>query len=251
MEPALVDQEYYCSFEAAMVGSYYADQIARIRREDRLRENLYDPALAVIPVFDIGYTDDTSIVFGQVHRNEIRIIDEYSSNAEDVEHYAQVLRDRGYSYEGETARSRGVVWLPHDARAHTMAAKGKSIEEQFRALGWQVRIVPEMSIQNGIAATRKVLATAYIDPVTCEEALEAWTHYQRTWDADKRAYSKHPLHDWSSHRADALRYFSIIVQEKTPPAVVPASTWHADAVRGPSFEQARALARQRRIGSEI
>jgi phage terminase large subunit len=249
MEPALVDQEYYCSFEAAMVGSYYADVLAKMRREGRMLPDLYDPELPVIPVLDIGYTDDTSIVFGQVHRNEIRIIDEFSDNAEDVEHYSKIMAERGYRYEGQTERSNGVVWLPHDAKAKTMAAKGKSIAEQFRALGWTVRIVPEMSVQNGIAAARKVLASAYIDPETCEDAVEAWTHYQRAWDADKRAYGKQPVHDWSSHRADALRYFSIIVQEKAPPAPALVPDWRVQAARGPSFEHARNLARQRRIGA--
>jgi phage terminase large subunit len=120
-----------------------------------------------------------------------------------------VVIDKGYRYTKH--------YLPHDARAKTLASGGKSIVEQLAAhiLGGmsKLAIVPEIGVQNGIQAVRMVLPKCYFDP-SCEEGLEALRQYQREYDEDKKAFRQNPRHDWCSHPADAFRMLSVAYRQE-------------------------------------
>jgi hypothetical protein len=105
----------------------------------------------------------------------------------------------------------GEIAVPHDARAKTFAAKGKSVMEQFlKVFGTdKIRVVESLSLQDGIQAARKLLRYAYFDEVGCEVGLDALSSYRRTWSADAQRFSDKPVHDWSSNPADAFRYMAI------------------------------------------
>jgi hypothetical protein len=60
---------------------------------------------------------------------------------------------------------------------------------------------------------RKVLGRSWIDPVRCERGLEALRQYRREYDERLKDWKKNPLHDWTSHAADALRYFALGFEE--------------------------------------
>lgn len=198
---ALWLQEYYVSFEAALPGAIWGEELTILTTQGRLREVPYDKDFPVFTAWDLGFDDDTAVWFYQVIANEIRVIDCYSNNFKDVPHYAQMLRDKKYVY--------GMHWVPHDARPKTMAAGGKSIYQQFLAENvGNFAIVPSLSIEDGLQAARATLPKCFFD-VKCSDALENLKSYRRSYDEVKKTFSTRPVHDENSHFSDAFRYLSL------------------------------------------
>lgn len=197
-------QEMECDFEAAIPGAIYGKELWTMEQEGRIRHGVFDPALPVHAVLDLGWRDDTAIIWFQVHK-ELRIIDSYSTNGMPISHYHEVLKSKPYKYGPN-------LWLPHDARAKSLQT-GRSIEEQFEALNWRVRIVPELSLQDGIQAARLSLQDGLISD-DLPDLINALKLYQREYDEDKRCYRDKPRHDWTSHYADAFRYACLVWREE-------------------------------------
>ena len=195
-------QEMETSFEASILGSFYGTELREAEEQGRITNVDIDPNVPVHTAWDLGYRDDTSIWWYQVLRGEIHVIDFYSVSGANIEELAQVIADRGYKY--------GKHYLPHDAKAKTLASGGKSIIEQLAqhlGLG-TLAIVPDLSVQDGIQAVRKMIPTTWFDN-KCYEGIEALKQYQREYDEDKKAFRQTPRHDWTSHPADAFRMMAI------------------------------------------
>jgi len=201
------DQEYECSFDAAIMGAYYGQEMRQVDADGRIRDLRFDADADVMTAWDLGYRDDTAIWFYQVVRNEIHVLDYYAVSGASIEEIAKVVIDKGYRYTRH--------YLPHDARAKTLASGGKSIVEQLAVhLGGmnKLSIVPEIGVQDGIQAVRMILPKCYFDPI-CDEGLEALRQYQREYDEDKKSFRQTPRHDWCSHPADAFRMLAVAYRE--------------------------------------
>lgn len=201
------DQEYECSFDAAILGAYYGQEMRQVDADGRIRDLRFDPDADVMSAWDLGYRDDTAIWFYQVVRNEIHVLDYYAVSGASIEEIAKVVIDKGYRYTRH--------YLPHDARAKTLASGGKSIVEQLAVhLGGmnKLSIVPEIGVQDGIQAVRMILPKCYFDPI-CDEGLEALRQYQREYDEDKKSFRQTPRHDWCSHPADSFRMMAVAYRE--------------------------------------
>ena len=195
-------QEMETSFEASILGSFFGTELREAEEQGRITNVAVDPVVPVHTAWDLGYRDDTAIWWYQVLKGEIHVIDFYSVSGANIEELAQVIADRGYKY--------GKHYLPHDAKAKTLASGGKSIIEQlaqYLGLG-TLAIVPDLSVQDGIQAVRKMLPTTWFDN-KCYEGIEALKQYQREYDEDKKAFRQIPRHDWTSHPADAFRMMAI------------------------------------------
>jgi len=208
------EQEFLCSFEAAILGAYYGQEMRRITDLERITTVDYDPMFPCHTAWDLGFNDSTSIWWFQVVYGEIRVLDHHSSNGQAVPYYTGLLAQK----EDEFGYKYGTHWLPHDARAKTMASGGKSIIEQISAKIdiKHLKIVPNLSIQDGIQATRLALTRTWFDN-RCEEGIECLRQYQREWDDDKKVFRDRPKHDWTSHSADAFRYLSIVWKDEDSP----------------------------------
>lgn len=187
------EQEFECSFDAAITGAVYGKQMTECA--ERMRADLYDPKLEVMTAWDLGYDDATGIWFWQRAGREIRLIDYYEANGEDIEHYCSILKGKTYKY--------GKHFVPHDAANKLLAAGGRSIVQQAHALGVVMYVVSATSQQNSIEALRKTLELCWFDPVACADGIEALKQYQFEFDEDKKTFRSKPRHDWSSHAADA------------------------------------------------
>lgn len=204
-------QEYYCSFDAAILGSIYGAWVERCERAGRIKEISYDRTLPVYTAWDLGFDDATCIWFYQILRNEIRLIDYYETNGQPISHYCEVLKEKPYTY--------GKHHVPHDAANKLLAAGGRSIVQQAYELGVKMFVVAATSQQNGIEACRKMLNIAWFNKGSPEivKALEALRHYQFEYDDDKKCFKSKPRHDWSSHPADALEIIGQVWQNPAIP----------------------------------
>jgi hypothetical protein len=200
-------QEMECSFEAAILGAYYGTEMREATEQNRIVPVEYDTSLPVHTAWDLGFRDDTAIWWYQVVRGEIHVMDYYAVSGASIEEIANVVNSKGYRYTKH--------FLPHDARAKTLASGGKSILEQLAShLGGigKLAIVPEIGVQDGIQAVRMILPKCYFDPI-CDEGLEALRQYQREYDEDKKTFRQTPRHDWCSHPADAFRMLAVAYRQ--------------------------------------
>ena len=118
MSEDLYQQEFECSFQAAITGSYYGAIIEKLEEDGRIAELPYDEAIDVETWWDLGMNDQTSIWFAQRYKGEIRLIDYYENAGEGLEHYANIVDSKDYRYTRHIA--------PHDIRVRELGAYGKS-----------------------------------------------------------------------------------------------------------------------------
>jgi hypothetical protein len=199
------DQEMLCSFEAAVRGAYYAEQLRRADAEGRLVHLDVDRAVRVHTAWDLGRRDATAIWFIQCVGRERRLVDYYENNFQTLDHYAQILYDkrraRGFMY--------GDHYFPHDVRVHMLDSALSRIET-LRGLGIDPTypLTGPYALMDGINAVRRMLDRTWIDPVTCERGLECLRNYRAEWDENMHAFKTIDRHDEFSHGARALDCFA-------------------------------------------
>jgi hypothetical protein len=196
MSEDMIAQEYYCSFQAAIVGAYYGRQMQDADKEGRITQVPYDPSVPVETWWDLGMRDTMSIWFVQRAGPQIRLVDYYANSGEGLPHYAKVLQERGYIYGRHIA--------PHDIEVREIGT-GKSRREVAMALGIKFDVAPRLDVDDGIDAVRAMLPMCWFDAAKCALGIEAMRQYRKEWDDRNKVFHDHPLHDWTSHPADAFR----------------------------------------------
>lgn len=196
------DQEYECSWQAALKGAYFAAELDAARKSvpARIGKVPYQPNILVDTWWDIGMDDSTSIWLTQDAGREIHAIDYYEATGEGLAHYRDVLdrlkTDRGYRY----GRHHG----PHDLAVRELGT-GKSRIETALALGLRFEIVPRVERKaDAIQAARSILGHLWIDETRCARGIVCLESYRKEWDDRLQVFRDKPLHDWASHAADAL-----------------------------------------------
>jgi hypothetical protein len=199
-------QEFECSFDAAVVGAYYGKLMARAEEERRITGVPYDPAAPVWTSWDLGIRDATAIWFAQAIGREIRIIDYYEAAGVDLGHYVRELGARPYVYAGHI--------VPHDAQAKELGT-GKSRLEVLESLGLKnLQLAPLHRLEDGINAVRVFLPKCWFDAEKCARGIDALKLYRAQYDDKLQALRPHPVHDWTSHAADAFRYLALTLDRK-------------------------------------
>jgi len=196
-------QEYECSFEAAIKGAYYAEELSRAGREGRIGRVPIDRAVPVHTSWDLGVSDSTAIWFVQCVGRERRLVDYHEASGVGLDYYARELDDKRREHQWVY----GEHYLPHDIRNRELTT-GLSRADTLRGLGIEPTVVPMHNVLDGINAVRRMLSRTWIDEVRCERGVEALRAYRRQWDERLKDWKANPLHDWSSHGADALRMFA-------------------------------------------
>lgn len=207
MPEEMVQQEYFCSFTASLVGSYYGHFVNDAIHQGRVTDVQYDDQLKVHTIWDLGIGDSTSIIFAQFAADEIRVIDYYENHGQSLEHYAAVLASKDYNYADD--------WVPHDAKVRELGT-GRTRVETLGKLGRKPRLVPDGKLEDGINAARVIFPKVWFDAINAKPLIKALKHYQKEWDDERRCYKDKPLHDWSSHPSDAFRYLAMAYRELKP-----------------------------------
>lgn len=207
MAEELIQQEYWCSFDAPLVGAYYAKQMSDALTEGRISPAVkYDPLLPVDTFWDLGVGDSTAIWFVQSTFMEHRIIDYYENSGEGLLHYVKELQKRPYIYREH--------WAPHDIKVREFAADARSRWEVARDHGINFMIIPKQAVEDGIEAVRNLLPRCWFNNGdNMKMGIESLRQYQKEFDENRKVYKNKPLHDWTSHAADAFRGFAIAVRD--------------------------------------
>ena len=212
MTPDEYDQEFECSWEAAVKGAIYAKELAAAREAGRITSVPHEPALPVDTDWDLGIGDSMAIWFSQSTRGgEVRLIDYHEASGEGFPYYAQVLQSKGYTY--------GRHWAPHDIQVRELSS-GRSRLEVARAQGIRFEVTPRLhhsapgEVEEGIHAARMLFPRCWFDETRCRAGLEALSGYRRDYNQKLNEFKATPVHDHCSHGADAFR--GLAVRHRVP-----------------------------------
>ena len=199
MPPEIYEAEFECSFDSAGIGSIYGKSLQLADEQNRVTKVPYDSKHKVNTFWDLGMADKTSIWFVQQVGSAIHLIDYEEDSGEGLEYYAGMLQDKGYVYDTH--------YFPHDASVREIGT-GNSRIETAQSLGLVTSIVPKLSVEDGINAVRMILSRCWFDHEKTKLGLDALRQYR--WSTTERGEVKNrPVHDWTSHSADAFRYLAV------------------------------------------
>lgn len=208
MTPEEFEQEMMCSFSASTRGAYFAREIEEAEKSGRVAELQPDDSPLNFAM-DLGFRDDSTIWAWQNRPDGYAFLKTASANNRGVPFYIGLI----HAMCAELGVPRGTVYLPHDARAKTLATQ-RSVVEQFIDAEIRPEIVPKLDLIDGIQAARLVLSDCWFDQQGCKEGLMALKSYHREYDEDKKAFRDSPVHDWSSHYADGFRQFALVARKR-------------------------------------
>jgi phage terminase large subunit len=197
------NQEFECSFNAAVEGSYYGKLVNDLERDHHITDFPRDDLCRSFTAWDLGMGDSTAIWVAQVVGKEIRLLDCVENHGQALDWYVNWLRDN--KYEGFTHI------LPHDVQVRELGT-GKSRREVLEEAGLSITVAPRLSVADGIQAVRRLLPRCWFHPRT-KQGLDALRNYRREHDEKRQIFYEKPLHDWSSHMSDAFRYLAIGLDE--------------------------------------
>lgn len=184
-------------------GVVYKPQLESVLEDDRYRDL---PVLTGVPVntfWDLGRSDKMAICFHQQDGPWHNFIDYYEMSGQGVDHFAAMLRDRGYQY--------GKFFLPHDATHLTASSwMNKSFADLLKDHGFQdIVIVPRIqSLDNGIELTRQAFAQCRFDKGRGKRLFTCLQNYRYKLNEDRGVFELKPIHNKYSHGADAYRQFA-------------------------------------------
>jgi hypothetical protein len=209
MSEELIQQEFYCSFEAAVQGAYYSEQLRAAWKDGRVTRIPFEPMLPTYTSWDLGMDDATGIWTFQPHGNEIRVLRYYQNSGKGLQHYIHYLK--------ELREAQGFLWerhfAPHDIKVRELGT-GVSRLETARKLGLNFTVAKRMPISDGIDAVRRLFPKFYFDEEGCASGLSALAEYTKEWDSDTKTFEDRPKHDWTCHSADAMRTFAVAWRER-------------------------------------
>lgn len=206
-------QEYECSFQASVMGAYYARELEQLEAEGRFTAVPFDRHALVNTAWDLGVGDATAIILYQQVGQEIHVIDHFEGSSVGLDWYVEELnrraKDRGYQY--------GSHFLPHDVNVRELSS-GRTRYESLVDLGIEPQIAPKLPVDDGINAVRRIFPRLWVD-AECRHLMECLRQYRTIFDEKRKVFRLKPLHDWTSHSADALRYLAVSLRDTS-------SDWH-------------------------
>jgi hypothetical protein len=197
-------QEFECSFDAAVEGSYYGQILNELEDKKHMQEIPREELSRTFTSWDLGMGDSTSIWVAQLVGTEVRLIDYYENHGVGLDHYVKWIKDNDYL--------KAEHILPHDVRVRELGT-GKSRMEMLEDSGLEVKIAPRMGLDDGIQAVRRLLPRCWFNVPKVQTGLNCLRNYRRDYDEKRKIFYERPLHDWSSHGSDSFRYLALGIDE--------------------------------------
>lgn len=194
-------QEFYCSFDVGMEGAYYTEELNYAEESKHIGDFPWDPHKPVDTWWDIGFRDSTSVIFTQDHQSGVPIIIDHQSRRNwGLPDWIRELRSLPYGYRSHNG--------PHDMD-QTEWGSSATRTEIAHSLGFSFDVVPKIRVDDGIDATRGMIRKCYWDRENTQELRDNLAYYHREYDEKRQIFKDKPVHDHSSHDADAMRYLSV------------------------------------------
>jgi hypothetical protein len=197
-------QEFECSFDAAVEGSYFGQILNELEEKKHMQEIPREELSRTFTAWDLGMGDSTSIWVAQLVGTEVRLIDYYENHGVGLDHYVKWIKDNDYL--------KAEHILPHDVRVRELGT-GKSRMEMLEESGLEVKIAPRMGLDDGIQAVRRLLPRCWFNVPKVQTGLNCLRNYRRDYDEKRKIFYERPLHDWSSHGSDSFRYLALGLDE--------------------------------------
>lgn len=208
MDEDMIQQEFWCSFEGAIHGSYYSKLINEAFKAGRITDLPIDPRMPVDTYWDLGMNDNMVIWFVQAARDGYRAVNYYENNGEGLSHYITVLDKFREEYHINYGKHMG----PHDLEVREINT-GISRKDAAAKLGLKFEVAPKYPIMDGINACRSIIPTVWFDKTRCKQGIRCLENYSKKWDENNRTFLTTPLHNWASHGADGFRTFATTAEE--------------------------------------
>jgi hypothetical protein len=197
-------QEFECSFDAAVEGSYFGQILNELEEKKHMQEIPREELSRTFTAWDLGMGDSTSIWVAQLVGTEVRLLDYYENHGVGLDHYVKWIKDNDYL--------KAEHILPHDVRVRELGT-GKSRMEMLEESGLEVKIAPRMGLDDGIQAVRRLLPRCWFNVPKVQTGLNCLRNYRRDYDEKRKIFYERPLHDWSSHGSDSFRYLALGLDE--------------------------------------
>lgn len=205
MSEELYMQEYECSFERGVEGSYYGKLLENLKQLGHICSISYEPGLQVHTAWDIGVNDATTILWFQVIGDGavIKIIDCYSSTGVGLDHYIKKIQEKPYVY--------GKHFAPHDIKVREWGGGAISRFEKAAQLGLIFTLLDQIGLHDGIENVMTHFNKIWINEDKCKTFINALENYRREWDEEKQMYDNKPVKNWACHYADSFRYLCMAI----------------------------------------
>jgi len=205
-DEALINQEYYCSFEGPNSGSYYGKLMTEAMECGHILDFEIKKEFPVNTAWDIGVNNSTTLWLWQEYGGMCHFIYAYDNTDEGVEHYYLKLIELSNKFQIKY----GIHYAPHDIKVQEWGS-GKTRIHQAYELGLYLKDVPKISVSDGMMRVRRILPKCVFHKTNCSKGIDALRSYKRKWNNELKCYDDYPVKDWSTDYADSFRYFSIVV----------------------------------------
>jgi phage terminase large subunit len=199
-----IQQEFFCSFDSAVKGAYYAEALRLANQQNRIRLFDISPHAPTYTFWDLGVRDPLAIWVMQKVGTELRMCFYFENSGGGIKNAIEWLFQLKQKY--------GLIWAEHFA-PHDIGTRctmsGRSRAEEAADAGLNFTMVRRAKrVIDDINATRGIFHRVHFHATNCEQGLATLQEYHAHFD-EKNQISGEPVHNWASHGADAFRTFGI------------------------------------------
>lgn len=201
--PSIIEE----CFMVTIKGAYYANEMGKVYEQNRIGFFPVDTKYEVNVAWDLGFNDMNVLVFYQEIGEEIRFVDFYQNNNYGLEHYVNIIREKGYRI--------GNNILPHDVAVHDTSL-GISREQFLWDLGLKnIYVMPKVGVMEGIEKVRSLFKRFRFNEASTSVLVSGLHNYRRDFNKKLGVEMDTPRKDGNDHIADAVRMLALSYVERS------------------------------------